>query len=253
MQTEGFFLKTKGIGYHEVIIHTPWHNKSLAHLPLSQVENLCLTYRQRYLNLQKDKRIKLIIIFENHGATAGTSLVHPHSQLVALPLVPASIRHLLEEAMRYYDDHGCCVFCDMIKEELKAQKRVVAKTEDFLAFHPFASRAPFETWILPMKHNATFGSIKVKDCQKMARILKAVLENLDRSLSDPDYNLIIRTAPVKDREEDYYHWHIQILPRLTTPAGFELGSGIFINTALPEKTAGFLMSKKRKKGKKLRR
>jgi UDPglucose--hexose-1-phosphate uridylyltransferase len=243
MQTEGFFLQAEGTGYHEVIIHTPGHNKSLANMSLSQVEKVCFTYRQRYLDLKKDKRIKMIIIFENHGERAGTSLVHSHSQLVALPLVPASIRHLLEEAMRYYDDHGSCVFCDMIKEELKAKKRIIHKTDDFVAFHPFASRAPFETWILPLKHNASFGSIKVKDCKDMAQILKAILEQLDKSLFDPAYNLLIRTAPLKDMEEDYYHWHIQILPRLTTPAGFELGSGIYINTTFPERTAKFLRTK----------
>ncbi len=240
MQRDGFFLQAKGIGYHEVIIHSPGHNKSLANMSQSQVERVCFTYRQRYLDLKKDKRIKMIIIFENHGERAGTSLVHPHSQLVALPLVPASIRHLLEEAMRYYDDHGSCVFCDMIKEELKAKKRIILKTDDFVAFHPFASRAPFETWILPLKHNASFGSIEVRDCEDMARILKKILKKLDKGLLDPSYNLLIRTTPVKDKEEDYYHWHIQILPRLTTPAGFELGSGIYINTAFPERTAKFL-------------
>jgi UDPglucose--hexose-1-phosphate uridylyltransferase len=249
VQSEGFFIKARGIGCHEVIIHTPWHNRSLANLALSQVEKVCLTYRQRYLDLEKDKKIKLIIIFENHGETAGTSLPHPHSQLVALPLVPASIRHLLEEAMRYYDDHGCCVFCDMISQELKTKKRVVARTGDFVAFHPFASRTPFETWIVPLKHNAGFGSIRESECRKMAEILKATLQMLDKSLSDPDYNLLIRTAPIKDAQEDYYHWHVQILPRLTTPAGFELGSGIFINTTLPEETAQFLRERKAKKAK----
>ena len=247
METEGFFLKAGGTGYHDVIIHSRLHNRTLANLPLSGVESVCLAYLRRYLDLQKDRRIKLIIIFENHGESAGTSLPHPHSQMVALPLVPASVRHLLEEAMRYYDDHGCCVFCDMIREELKVQKRVVVKTEDFVAFHPFASRTPFETWIIPLKHNATFGSISETDCRKMARILKPTLESLAESLSDPDYNLLIRTAPIKDTGEDYYHWHIQILPRLTTAAGFELGSGIFINTTFPEETAEFLKTEKRRK------
>ena len=246
MQSEGFFIKTGGIGYHEVIIESPLHNQPLARLPLAAVENVCLAYRQRYLDLEEDKRVKLIIIFENHGESAGTSLIHPHSQLVGLPLVPASIRHLLEEAMRYYDDHGHCVFCDMVREELRVDKRVIAETEDFVAFHPFASRSPFETWIVPLKHNATFGSITPTDCKKMARMLKSVLGSLDRSLDDPDYNLLIRTAPVKDREEDYYHWHVQILPRLTTPAGFELGSGIFINTVFPEHTADFLKARQSK-------
>jgi UDPglucose--hexose-1-phosphate uridylyltransferase len=142
--------------------------------------------------------------------------------------------------MRYYDDHGSCVFCDMIKEELLAKKRVIYHNDGFVGFHPFASRTPFETWIVPQKHDASFGNINSAFCKKMARTLKSVLKKLHIRLGDPDYNLIIRTSPLKDREEDYYHWHIQILPRLTTPAGFELGSGIYISTIVPEYSAEYI-------------
>jgi len=239
-ETQGFFLKMSGVGVHEVIIETPLHNKGLGNLPLQQVEEVCLSFRNRFLELKGDKRTKMILIFRNHGESAGTSLVHPHSQLIALPLVPARIRHHLEEAMRYYDDHGSCVFCDMITEELGAKKRIIHDKDQFVAFHPFASRVPFETWILPKKHNASFGNISSDECRKMAFVLKWVLEKLYLRLGDPDYNLIIRTSPLKDREEDYYHWYVQILPRLATPAGFELGSGIYITTVLPEKSAEYI-------------
>lgn len=238
--TGKFFRTTSGLGKHEVIIETPQHNKSLATMSLKQVEEICFVYLKRYLALEKDRRFKLIIIFRNHGMTAGTSLRHPHSQVIALPLVPASIRHLLEEAMRYYDDHGSCVFCDMMSEELQAKKRIILKNERFVVFHPFASRTPFETWIVPKRHNASFGNISQDELKSMATVLKYVLKKLHDKLSDPDYNLIIRTAPIKDAQEDYYHWYIQILPRLTTPAGFELGSGVYINTSLPEDTAKFI-------------
>ena len=235
-----FFRTTSGVGKHEVIIETPQHNKSLATLSLKQVEEICLVYLRRYMALEKDRRFKLIIIFRNHGVTAGTSLRHPHSQLIALPLVPASIRHLLEEAMRYYDDHGSCVFCDMMGEELAVKKRIILKNERFVVFHPFASRTPFETWIVPKKHNACFGNISEDEVKSMAWVLKHVLKKIHDKLGDPDFNLIIRTAPIKDALEDYYHWYIQILPRLSTPAGFELGSGVYINSSLPEKTARFI-------------
>jgi UDPglucose--hexose-1-phosphate uridylyltransferase len=238
--TGKFFRTTSGVGKHEVIIETFQHNKSIATLSLKQVEEICLVYLRRYLALEKDRRFKQIIIFRNHGVTAGTSLRHPHSQVIALPLVPASIRHLLEEAMRYYDDHGSCVFCDMISEELAAKKRIILQNERFVAFHPFASRTPFETWIVPKKHNAGFGNISQDEVKSMAIVLRHVLKKLHDKLGDPDYNLIIRTAPIKDAQEDYYHWYIQILPRLTTPAGFELGSGVYINSSLPEKTARFI-------------
>lgn len=238
--TGEFFKSTIGVGKHEVIIEATQHNKSLAALSLKQVEEVCETYWKRYLALKDDIRFKLIIIFRNHGISAGTSLRHPHSQLIALPLVPASIRHLLEEAMRYYDDHGSCVFCDMIHQELLYKKRIISDNKEFVVFHPFASRAPFETWIVPKKHNACFGNIDQKEVRAMASVLKEILEKLYIKLEDPDYNLMIRTAPIKDAQEDYYHWYIQILPRLTTPAGFELGSGVFINSSLPEETAEFL-------------
>jgi UDPglucose--hexose-1-phosphate uridylyltransferase len=235
-----FFKTTSGVGEHEVIIETPQHDKNFATLSLKQAEEICLVCWRRYLALEKDRRIKLIIIFRNHGLSAGTSLRHPHIQLIALPLVPANIRHLLEEAMRYYDDHGSCVFCDMMKEELKAKKRIVLENESFVAFHPFASQSPFETWIVPKKHNACFGNVTQDEVRSMAFVLQKILRKIYDQLSNPDYNLIIRTAPIKDAQEDYYHWHIQILPRLTTPAGFELGSGVYINTSLPEETAKFM-------------
>jgi UDPglucose--hexose-1-phosphate uridylyltransferase len=235
-----FFKITSGVGEHEVIIETPQHDKNFATLSLNQAEEICSVCRRRYLTLEKDRKIKLIIIFRNHGVSAGTSLKHPHIQLIALPLVPANIRHLLEEAMRYYDDHGSCVFCDMTKEELKAKKRIVIENEKFVAFHPFASQSPFETWIIPKKHNACFGNITEDEVKSMAFILQKILRKIHDKLNDPDYNLIIRTAPIKDAQEDYYHWYIQILPRLTTPAGFELGSGVYINTSLPEETAKFM-------------
>ncbi|MDP3024629.1 MAG: galactose-1-phosphate uridylyltransferase [candidate division Zixibacteria bacterium] len=239
-ETEGFFLKMGGYGRHEVIIESPQHNLSLGNMRLKQVEEVCLVYRERYIELSAEKDIKIVIIFRNHGKAAGTSLVHPHSQLIAMPLVPTHIRHLLEEATRYYDDHGSCVFCDMIKEELEFKKRVILETESFVAFSPFASQVPFGIWIVPKEHNAGFGNITTDEAKKLAFILREVLSRLHTKLSDPDYNLVLHTAPIRDSNEDFYHWYIQILPRLTTPAGFELGSGVYINTSLPEETAEFL-------------
>jgi UDPglucose--hexose-1-phosphate uridylyltransferase len=235
-----FFRTASGFGKHEVIIETPQHNQSLATLSLKEVEEICSVYRRRYLALEKDRRFKLVLIFRNHGMTAGTSLKHPHSQVIAVPLVPASVRHLLEEAMKYYDDHGSCVFCDMMSEELASEKRIVMENEGFVGFHPFASRGPFETWIVPKKHHACFGSASEREVRSLASAVRSVLKKMYDRLGDPDYNLMIRTAPIKDAEEDYYHWYVQILPRLTTPAGFELGSGIYINSSLPEKTAEFM-------------
>jgi UDPglucose--hexose-1-phosphate uridylyltransferase len=235
-----FFREMDGLGAHEVIIESPAHNETVGTMSYAKVEQIVLTYRERYLHLEKDPRFQLVTIFRNNGLRAGTSLAHPHSQLIATPIVPARTRHLLEEAMRYYDDRGSCVFCDMIQEELRAKKRIVLETADFVVFQPFASRVPFETWILPRKHDASFGNISVAQAKKCARVLRRILGSLHRLLGNLDYNYVICTVPFKDADENYYHWHIEILPRLTTQAGFELGSGIYITVAFPEETARYL-------------
>ena len=239
-EEEGLFRKMDGVGQHEVIIETPEHNLYLPFMEDKQVEEVLLAYRERYLALREDPRFKLIIIFKNHGLAAGTSLEHPHSQLVATPIVPLNIRHRFEKAASHFDDDGTCVYCDILREGLRMGSRMVMETERFAVFHPFASRAPFETWILPKEHQASFGSMSMEDAKEFAKVLKTTLLKLYKGLNDPAYNYIIHTAPIKDEHEDYFHWHLQILPRLVTPAGFELGTGMFINAALPEETAAFI-------------
>jgi len=239
-QEEGLFRKMDGVGQHEVIIESPLHHQCIALMENKQVEEILLAYRERYLSLREDPRFKLIIIFKNHGRGAGTSIEHPHSQLVATPIVPLNIRHRFEKAASHFDDDGTCVYCDIIREGLRQPSRMLQQTERFVTFHPFASRAPFETWILPKEHQASFGSISMRDAKEFAGVLRTTLFQLYKGLNNPDYNYIIHTAPTKDEHEEYFHWHLQILPRLVTPAGFELGTGIFINTALPEETAAFI-------------
>jgi UDPglucose--hexose-1-phosphate uridylyltransferase len=239
-EEEGLFRKMDGVGQHEVIIESPQHNQHIALMEDKQVEEILLAYRERYLALREDPRFKLIIIFKNHGRAAGTSLEHPHSQLVATPIVPLNIRHRFEKAASHFDDDGTCVYCDIIREGLRLPTRLIQETDRFVTFHPFASRAPFETWILPKEHQASFGSISMEDAKEFAWVLKTTLFKLYKGLNNPDFNYIIHTAPTKDEHEEYFHWHLQILPRLVTPAGFELGTGIFINTALPEETAAFI-------------
>ncbi len=236
----GFYRLMDGVGIHEVVIGSPVHNQFISLMEDRQVEEILLAYRERYLALRQDPRIKLIIIFKNHGEAAGTSLEHPHSQITGPVVVPSNIRKKLEEAARYYDDHGKCVYCDLIQEEFRFGKRIVLDTEKFVVFHPFASRFPFETWIVPKEHQASFGLISIEDSKRFGKVLKTTLLKLYTKLNDPDYNYVIHTAPVKDEQEDYYHWHLQIIPRLTTPAGFEMGSGIYINVSFPEETAQYL-------------
>jgi UDPglucose--hexose-1-phosphate uridylyltransferase len=240
IRENGFFRRMSGVGKHEIVIESPVHNATIGTMDLRQVEEILLIYRDRFNKLSQDPRFQFVTIFRNHGRLAGTSLIHPHSQMIATPIVPLHIRHRLEEAMRYYDDNGECVFCNMLDEEVRIQKRLVLETEDFVAFEPFASSAPFETWIMPKKHAATYGNISIDDGKKFAAVLSRVMKRIYTGLKDPDYNYMIHTAPFKDANENWYHWFIQIVPRLTMIAGFELGSRVFINTTPPEEAADFL-------------
>jgi len=234
------FRRMDGLGQHEVIIETPHHNASFGQISDEKALEIVTAYRERYRILSEDKRFKLVKIFRNQGKAAGTSLEHPHSQIVATPVVPLHIRHRLEEATRFYDDHGQCVFCRIIEMEMKEKDRVVMEEDGFLVIEPFAARVPFETWILPREHHATFGETTDSELRGFAKVLNRILEKFLRGLHNPAYNLVFRTAPTGDEEEEYYHWHVQIIPRLTTPAGFELGTGVYINITLPEVTAKFL-------------
>ena len=229
-------------GHHEVIIETADHDWDLGQMNRGEIEDVLHAWQQRYQALRSDPRIKLVLVFRNHGAKAGTSLQHPHSQLVAAPVVPLLIRQKYEVAIRHFDDTNRCLYCDVLAAELAEGRRVVLETGCFGVVHPFASQVPFQTWILPKRHNPSFGAITAEERKDLATVLGRVLRALRERLDDPDYNLIVHTAPVEDEQKPYYLWHIEIRPRLTTAAGFELGTGIFINTAVPEQTAPFMRS-----------
>lgn len=237
---EGLFRHMAGVGEHEVIIESPSHDLTIATMEQKQVEEIFLAYRERYIKLCQDPRFELVILFKNHGREAGTSLRHPHSQLIATPITPSHIRHKLDEAMRYFDDEGRCVFCVLLEKELKNKIRIVLETDNFLSFEPFASKSPFETLILPKKHCSAFGYITHEESKELAYIVRLTLAKIYKALKNPDYNYVIHSTPCHDMNEEYYHWHLQIVPRVVAVAGFELGSGIYINTVVPEEAAKFL-------------
>lgn len=235
------FTTINGYGSHEVIIETPQHNQTLATLPQEQVQLVLQALLQRMRTLAQEDRIAFVQVFRNHGAAAGTSLVHPHSQLIATPIVPTNIREEIEEARRFYDDRVTCVYCYMLEKELERAERIVLSTDHYVVIAPFASRFPFELMILPRRHSASFvAEARGEDVAFLAEVLRRTLLLLYRAANNPDYNAVLHTAPLRDSCMDYYHWHIEIVPRLTTPAGFELGSGIYITTAIPEETAAYL-------------
>ena len=228
-----------GTGRHEVVIESPQHNGDLARSDTAAVRDVLLAYRARYRAL-RDEGWACIVIFRNHGPGAGTSLAHPHSQIVATPVVPLAVRHRFDVAMRHYDDTGRCLYLELLERELAEGHRIVLERERAVAFQPFAASAPFETWIMPRVHAASFGEAGDRDLDEFAATLRAVLGGLARHLGDPDYNLVVQSAPPGDEGRRYFVWHLRIVPRLATPAGFELGSGMPVNPSLPEETAAAL-------------
>jgi UDPglucose--hexose-1-phosphate uridylyltransferase len=229
-----------GFGVHDVIIETPTHSQAMALMPATEVLNILRVYKTRYSELSLDNRIAHITIFKNHGADAGTSLEHPHSQLIATPVISWQVRQRFQEALRHYDDFGTCIFCQSVEEELHENQRIVLVTDHFVALQLFASPAPFSTHIYPRRHMASFGDIGGAELTDLAFVLKTILAKLYHGLNNPDFNFTIRTAPAELIGVKYFHWYLSIIPRLTRVAGFELGSGMFINTVLPEAAAEFL-------------
>jgi len=232
-----FSCKMDGFGTHEVIIESPSHNTTMALMTYEQIEKVLVAYQQRYNTLKQNRQFKFITIFKNHGRESGTSLVHPHSQLVATPIMTPYYHQRFDVAVDYYADIGRCLYCDLLAEELEKGERIVAETKEFVIFHPYASRTPYETWIFPKEHCSSFGLFPASRFTEFAMVLKDTLFCLYRELDDPAFNLMVDTTITEDEENPYYHWHIRIVPRLTMIAGFEIGSGIYINIALPEDTA----------------
>jgi UDPglucose--hexose-1-phosphate uridylyltransferase len=209
-------------------------------MAFESVQDVVTAYKERCLSISQENQISFINLFRNHGIKAGTSLEHPHSQLIATPIIPPHVRNPIEQAVRYHDTHGKCIYCDMLAEELKLKDRIIAETDYFIAYCPFASRTPFEVRIMPKKHRAAFAHISAAELTDFARFLKEVLARIYIGLDNPDYNFIIRSAPVGDEDSKYYHWYMVIILKLTTPAGFEIGTGIYINITYPEQCAEFL-------------
>ncbi|MCD6165344.1 galactose-1-phosphate uridylyltransferase [candidate division KSB1 bacterium] len=238
---EGVFDMMNGIGAHEVIIETPEHDKSLVDLEVSHIEDVLWVFRDRMIDLKNDIRFRYILIFKNHGSAAGASLEHTHSQLIATPIVPKRVMEELEGYRRYYEYKERCIYCDIVRQELENPKRVVATNDNFIALEPFAPRFPFETWILPRNHVMQYEDSKKEDFNQLARMLKETLSRINRALRNPPYNFIIHTSPIRDDDDMAgFHWHIEIMPKLTKVAGFEWGSGFYINPTPPEDAAKFL-------------
>jgi UDPglucose--hexose-1-phosphate uridylyltransferase len=245
---KGLYDLMNGIGAHEVVIETNQHISNMADLSEEQISKIITCYINRIKDLERDMRFKYVLVFKNYGWIAGAGRVkHSRSQLIATPVNPKRVKEELGGARFYYRYHERCVFCDLIKQELESKERLILDIDGFIAVTPFAARFPFEVWILPKKHSCDFTNLDMSMRLDLGRIIKKVLAKLKKGLNDPSYNYVLHTAPFRRQKLGYwksidydYHWHIEIMPRLTRVAGFEWGTGFYICPLPPEDAAKFL-------------
>lgn len=236
----GLYDRMNGVGAHEVVIETPNHVESLVDLPAKKIEDLLWAYRDRILDLRKDVRLRYILIFKNHGASAGATLEHSHSQLIAMPIIPTSVQDELNGCRNHFQHKERCIYCDILRQDLSDGDRVVAENPEFLCVTPFAPRFPFEMWILPKRHAAYFEESQRAQFEYLASMLSESLRRMNKVLARPSYNFILHSSPLHEKTGEYYHWHLEIIPKLTQVAGFEWGTGFYINPVSPEEAAKFL-------------
>lgn len=235
------YIRNKGEGFHEVIIETPVHEVNLDELPSSHIADILRIYGERIKKLSRAPGIKFILVFKNHGRSAGASLSHAHSQLIATRVIPEQIKGQLHSMKNYQRENDRCLLCDIVKKEIKQEKRLIFQEKGLAAFCPFASRFPYEIIITSEKHHAEFFSLSSAEYELLAGFLKTILKKIRRNLNNPDYNYVLHTLPYLknglENPEKEYHWYLDLFPRLSSPAGFEWGSGLHINTVSPESAA----------------
>lgn len=243
-EKEGIFEKREGYGFHEVIVETPDHYKTMLDLSKEEIVRVIKVYKRRFNLLSKNKQFKYILIFKNHGLAAGASLEHPHTQLICLPILPKRVAEELDSTKKYFYQNQKCMFCEIIKKEKKEKTRVIYENKNFIAFCPFFSRSPFEITILPTRHNSNFANITDSQIENLSDIFKKIFFKLNQILGNYPYNFLIHTSPINMRRGNskYYHWHIEFLPKLGEIAGFEWATGGYVNLVLPEQAAKCLKS-----------
>ena len=241
-----FYTSLAGHGSHEVVV-TRKHNEPVALQSVATIELSLQTFIDRYNFLAEDDRVAYIQIFHNHGRDAGASLIHPHYQIMATPIIPPHVHQEVAGCYHYYQLNKTCIYCDIITEERTVKDRVVFETDAFIVLSAYAPRKPFETWILPKKHGARFEQMTNAELKNLSYVLKTVLGQLYTKLADPPLNFYFHTMPIARsehtmREEGSYHWHLTVFPRITIWAGFEYATGIPVNPMPPEQAVEFLKS-----------
>jgi UDPglucose--hexose-1-phosphate uridylyltransferase len=247
---EGLYDRMNGVGAHEIVIETPDHTRHLSDQPEEQLAKVLRAYRERLRDLMRDSRFVYVAVFRNYGESAGATLSHPHSQIIAMPMVPSVIEIELRSARDHYSHRERCLFCDVIRQELETGARIVIENGEFVVFAPYASRSPFELFLAPVSHQHDFTQIGDEAIEGLAKVIRETMQRLRAALNDPPFNFVMHVAPnlasqsIWTREfpmlAEGYHWHIEIIPRLTKAAGFEWGTGFHINPTPPEMAADYL-------------
>ena len=237
---EGLYDRMNGVGAHEVVIEAPAHDAVIERLATAHLAEVLRAYRERIRDLAKDPRLEYVMVFKNHGDPAGASLEHTHSQLIATPIVPSMVEEELAGAIQHFRIKQRCIWCDIVRQDRRDGLRMIRGEGGFVAIAPFAPRFPFETWILPEAHRSSFEATPVEDLGALASLLSKVLGAMARYLGDPPYNFMLHSAPLRTPALDHFHWHLEIIPKLTRVAGFEWGTGFFINPTPPEEAAEYL-------------
>jgi UDPglucose--hexose-1-phosphate uridylyltransferase len=237
---EGLFDRMNGVGAHEVVIEAPDHDARIEQLPADHLAEVLRAYRERIVDLARDHRIEYVMVFKNQGQPAGASLEHAHSQLVATPIVPMMVTEELAGGLQHFRIKRRCIWCDIVRQECRGGGRVVLEQEGLVVLAPFAPRFPFETWILPVEHRSAYEETSDRELLSLATVVAELLRRMRRTLKDPPYNLMLHSAPLRAGRLDHFHWHLEIIPMLTRVAGFEWGTGFFINPTPPEEAARYL-------------
>lgn len=239
-QGEGLYDRMNGIGAHEVIVENPNHDIPFAQLSPEEMILTFRAFRDRIRDLAKDDRFRYVMVFKNFGKAAGASLEHSHSQLVALPVLPRMVSSELEGSLSYYNYRDRCIFCDIIRQEMQQDIRLVCQNDQFVTITPYAPRSPFEMWIMPRYHHSNYAAQDETSLQALTDIFSQSLRRLDACIPNAPYNFVLHTQPLRSPLLDHYHWHFEIVPKLTSIAGFEWGTGFYINPMPPEETCKYL-------------
>lgn len=243
----GMYDKMNGIGANEIIVESPEHNRRPEDIGAEHLEKIITLYRDRMADLEKDERLRYILIFKNSGRESGAFYEHPHSEILGTPIIPKRIKEELDGAKEYYAYKERCIFCDIMREEMRVGDRVIYETQDFISFIPFAPNFPFEFCIMPKRHSCAFQNIVSSEIEDLSLMLMTMLRKMRRVLRDTAYNYVIHTAPNRIPRRNHwhtlgddYHWHLEVLPRLLKTSGFELGSDFYVLTTSPEDAAKYL-------------